>query len=76
MFEEIEMIRTKDGEIFDCEERAAEYIVEKVSEEINEMLKGKDAPNCGFQTLLKVILCLSGDVDKIQRLHKITSKYV
>ena len=77
-FEEVEMIQVKDGKLFDCEKKAADYITDKVSEEINEMLKTDEAVkiNMSFNHLYKVILCLSGDLEKIKKLHEITSKYI
>jgi len=75
-YEEVEMIRTKDGSLFETEAAAAAHIVDKVSEEINELLKPAFGPNVGFSQVYKLVDCISGDVDKLEKLKAILSKHL
>lgn len=75
-FEEVEMIRTKDGSLFESSELARAHVVDQVSAEINELLKPAFGPNVGFSQVYKLVDCISGDVEKIEKLKAILDKHI
>lgn len=76
MFTEVTKIRTKDGELFDTEEQAEDYVTDKICEEINETIKKTETYDLKHKDLLKIIMALSGTVENAQRLKAILDVYL
>lgn len=74
MLEAFIMYKTNDGKIFTSEKLAFDHIVDKVGEEIEEMLEVKDA--VAHNARFKLILCLCGDIHKLRKLNNITNKWI
>lgn len=76
MYNTIEKIQTLDGMLFDTVEEAEAYVVDKVTEEINEWFKGQEFRAWYHSDVVKILKCLAGDTKALKRLHSLINKYV
>jgi hypothetical protein len=76
MFEVVEKIKTLDGALFDTKEQAENYIVDKVSEEINEWIKKAPITDLKHRDLVTILTALAGNEANLKRLHRLITKYV
>ena len=74
MFKFVDMVKTKDGKLFDDEDKAEKYIVDKISEEINDWIKKTETFDLRHRDLIKIMFELNKSV--IVNVAEVNSKMV
>lgn len=75
-FEEVTMVRTKDGSLFEYASEADAYVVNAVCEDINEIIKGCGTTDLKHRDLVKIIESLCGSIPAIEKLYAILDKHI
>jgi hypothetical protein len=75
-FEIVEMVKTKDGSLFDCESKAEAYITDAMCADINEIIKTLDLFDLKHSDLCKIIHVLAGTRKNAQNLLTVLSRHI
>jgi len=76
MFEIVEMVKTKDGSLFDDEKHAEAYVTDQLCGDINEIIKTVELYSLQHRDLCAIILALAGTVENAKRLATILNKHI
>ena len=76
--EEVEMYRTKDGEVFDCKKDAERHVMDRIGEELDGILRADEAASyhLGVVGMQRVLLALMGTPEKCEQLKAIINRYI
>ena len=75
-FECVEMVKTKDGSLFTSESKATEYVIDKLCEEVNEVLKTKIYVDLKYCDLCSIIDALCGSMENAEKLKSILDTHI
>jgi len=76
MFEVVEMVRTKDGSLFEDEKQAEAYVTDQLCGDINEIIKTIQLYSLHHRDLCAIILALVGTVENAKQLASILNKHI
>ena len=76
MFEVVEMVKTKDGSLFDDEKHAEYYVTDQLCADINEIIKEIETYDLKHRDLCAILTSLVGTVENAKRLANILNKHI
>ena len=76
MFEIVEMVKTKDGSLFNDEKQAEYYVTDQLCGDINEILKTIELYSLQHRDLCAILTSLVGTVENAKRLASILNKHI
>jgi hypothetical protein len=75
-FEDVVMIKTKDGSLFESAKEAENYVTDQLCADINEILKGLNLETLRYSELCKILTALAGTYKNACQLKNILDKHI